>query len=194
METSRKKTLEKMQKGLVSYKLLTDGWDVSDHLGDGYDLIAEKAGRFVRIELKAIDLNCIKERNNATQSLSANEIVTATHLVVTVFRGIEMDANYIMSIRQFVDASGVKKYNDYGCFEHFLEEYKKMAVVKSKLVKNAGETTKRRLSFDFSFNPSDNDKWKLVKFKDNWGCLENEELTTGSTRTVFSAGAPKPAG
>jgi len=42
METSRKKVLEIMQKGLVSYKLLSDGWDVSDHFGDGCDLLAEK--------------------------------------------------------------------------------------------------------------------------------------------------------
>ena len=117
METSRKKILEIMQKGLVSYKLLSEGWDVSDHFGDGCDLIAEKAGRFVKIELKAIDLNCIKEGKHATQHLSANELVTATHLIVTIFRGIEIMGNYIMNIRQFVENSGVKKYSQYSSYK-----------------------------------------------------------------------------
>ena len=61
METSRKKVLEIMHKGLVSYKLLSEGWDISDHFGDGFDLISEKDNRFLKIELKAIDLNSIKK-------------------------------------------------------------------------------------------------------------------------------------
>jgi len=28
-----------MHKGMISYKLANHGWDVSEHFGDGYDLI-----------------------------------------------------------------------------------------------------------------------------------------------------------
>ncbi len=130
METSRKKALEIMQKGLVSYKLLSEGWDVSDHFGDGCDLIAEKECRFIKIELKAIDLRSIKKGNNATQHLSANEIVNASHLIVTVFNGVEMKDNYIMNMRQFIENSGVKKFYKYSGFGEFIEEFKKLATAR----------------------------------------------------------------
>jgi hypothetical protein len=172
METTRKKALEIMQKGFVSYKLVIEGWDVSDHLGDGFDLIAQKANRPpVKIELKAIDLQSIQKGDNATQHLSANEIVIATHLIITVFRGIEMKDNYIMNIRQFVENSGVKKYDDYSSFEEFLEEYKKLAKTKSQQAKNS-ESEKKRLDFDFNFNPRNDEKWKLARFKNQWQNLE----------------------
>jgi len=157
-----------MQKGLVSYQLLSEGWDVSDHFGDGCDLIAEKECRFVKIELKAIDLRSIKKGNNATQHVSANEIVTASHLILTVFRGIEMKDNYIMNMRQFVENSGARKYIKYSGFGEFIEEYKRLATAKSQQVKNSVVKKKARLNFDLSFNPGNADKWKLAKFKDQW--------------------------
>ena len=171
MESTRKKALEIMQKGLVSYQLLSKGWDVSDHFGDGCDLIAEKAGRFIKIELKAIDLSSIKKGKNATQHLSANEIVTATHLIVSVFSGVETIETYIMTIRQFVENSGVKKYDKYKNFEDFMVEYKKLSKAKSEKVKNSPDK-KVRLDFDFSFNPRNAEKWKLAKFKNRWGNIE----------------------
>lgn len=156
-----------MQKGLVSYKLLSQGWDISDHLGDGFDLSAEKDNRFVKIELKAIDLNSIKKGNNATQHLSANEIVNASHLIITVFKGIELKGNYIMSMRQFVENSGVKKYNKYKSYSEFIAEYKKLALANSTRVKN-NKSDKKRLNFDFSFNPDRIKKWKFSIFQDQW--------------------------
>ena len=171
MESTRKKALEIMQKGLVSYQLLSKAWDVSDHFGDGCDLIAEKAGRFIKIELKAIDLNSIKSGKNATQHLSANEIVTATHLIITVFNGIETIETYIMTIRQFVENSGVKKFEEYESFEDFIDEYKDLARANSRQVKNS-PNKKTRLDFDLSFNPRNAEKWKLAKFKNRWGNIE----------------------
>jgi hypothetical protein len=167
METSRKKALEIMQKGLVSYKLLSEGWDVSEHFGDGCDLVAEKDCRFIKIELKAIDLSSIKKGNYATQQLSANEIVTASHLIITVFNGIEMKDNYIMNMRQFVENSGVRKFKKFSNFEEFIVKYKKLAIAKSQQVKNT-PVKKNRLNFDFNFNPRNAEKWKLAKFKDQW--------------------------
>ena len=156
-----------MQKGVVIYKLFNLGWDVSDHFGDGCDLIAEKDNQFIKIELKAIDLNAIQEGKNATQHLTANEIVTATHLIVTVFNNIQMKSNYIMSIRQFVENSGVKKYDDYDNFDSFVSDYRKLSKEKSSRRKNwKGE--KKRLDFDFNFNPRRIDKWRLAKFEDQW--------------------------
>ena len=156
-----------MQKGVVIYKLFNLDCDVSDHFGDGCDLIAEKDNQFIKIELKAIDLNAIQEGKNATQHLTANEIVTSTHLIVTVFDNIQMKSNYIMSIRQFVKNSGVKKYNDYNNFDSFVTDYRKLSKEKSSRRKNwKGE--KKRLDFDFNFNPCRIDKWRLAKFKDQW--------------------------
>lgn len=160
-----------MQKGIVIYKLFNLGWDVSDHFGDGCDLIAEKDNQFIKIELKAIDLNAIQEGKNATQHLTANEIVTSTHLIVTVFDNIQMKSNYIMSIRQFVENSGVKKYDDYDNFDSFVSDYKKLSKEKSSRRKNwKGE--KKRLDFDFNFNPRRIDKWRLAIFKDQWENLK----------------------
>lgn len=115
METTRKKALELMQRGIVTYKLVLEGWDVSHHVGDGYDLIAHKDNKCKKIELKAIDMKSIKKGKNATQQLSANEIVNSTHLIITVFdktgkNDEQMEiSNYIMTMKQFVENSGVKK-------------------------------------------------------------------------------------
>ena len=156
-----------MQKGIVIYKLFNLGWDASDHFGDGCDLIAEKDNQFVKIELKAIDLNAIQEGKNATQHLTANEIATSTHLIITVFDNIEVKSNCIMSIRQFVENSGVKKYDDYDDFGSFVSEYRKLSKEKSNRRKNwKGE--KKRLDFDFSFDPRRIDKCRLAIFKDQW--------------------------
>ena len=156
-----------MQKGVVIYKLFNLGWDVSNHFGDGCDLIAEKDNQFIKIELKAIDLNAIQDGKNASQHLTANEIVTSTHLIVTVFNNIQMKSNYIMSIRQFVENSGVKKYDFYDNFDSFVSDYRKLSKEKSSRKKNwKGE--KKRLDFDFNFNPRRIDKWRLAKFEDQW--------------------------
>jgi len=171
MESSRKKVLEKMHRGLISYKLLGEGWDVCEHFGDGYDLIAEKNGKSIKIELKAVDLNSIKKGKNATQHISANELVTSTHLIVTVFQDIELLGNYIMSIRQFVENSGVKKYNKYSSYNAFLIDYRQLSKDKSEQVKNSGKKIER-LDFDLSFNPNKIEKWKFYKFKNQWKNLE----------------------
>lgn len=171
METSRKKALEIMQKGLVAYQMIGNGWDVSGHIGDGCDLIAEKDGTFIKIELKAIDLNAIKENGRATQSVSANEIVNSTHLILSVFNGIFHDSTYIMTMRQFVENSGVKKFHDYGNYQDFIADYKKRSIKKSQQKKNT--TPKQdRLNFDLSFNPRGIEKWKLYRFKNKWENLD----------------------
>ena len=85
METSRKKALEMMQTAMVTYRLILDGWQVGHQIGDGYDIIAIKDDYTAKIELKAIDLASIAEGKNATQHLSANEIVHASHPMAAKF-------------------------------------------------------------------------------------------------------------
>ncbi|MCP3678269.1 MAG: hypothetical protein GY721_11975 [Deltaproteobacteria bacterium] len=170
METSRKKALQRMQKGIVAYQLNNNGWDVSDHLGDGCDFIAEKNHQFIKIELKAIDLAATQEGKNATQHLSANELVSSSHLIITVFDGIQMQANYIMSIRQFVENSGVKKYESYRDYKSFMSDYIQLAREQAARRKNA-TGKKNRLDFDFNFNPRHPEKWRLATFKDQWNNL-----------------------
>ena len=66
IETTRKKALEIMQKGMIAYKLANLGWDVSEHYGDGFDLLCiqtqDGAQKIARIELKAIDLQSYLEK------------------------------------------------------------------------------------------------------------------------------------
>jgi hypothetical protein len=103
--------------------------------------------------------------------LTANEIVTSTHLIITVFDDIQMKSNYIMSIRQFVENSGVKKYDDYDNFDSFVSDYRKLSKEKSSRRKNwKGEN--KRLDFDFNFNLRRIDKWRLAIFKDQWKNLK----------------------
>jgi len=171
METSRKKALEKMQRGIVVYKLINTGWDVSAHIGDGYDIISERNGRIIKIELKAIDLNSIIKGHRATQHLSANEIVNSTHLIISIFSGIDLQANYLMSIRQFVENSGVKKYREYKSYNSFIECYKRLANMKMAAKKNKPAGV-GRLDFDFSFNSMNMKKWRFSEFKNKWNNLE----------------------
>lgn len=59
IETTRKKSLQLMQKGMISYKLACLGWDISDHYGDGYDLLCTKNAKkthIIQLELKGIDI------------------------------------------------------------------------------------------------------------------------------------------
>ena len=169
MKTSRKKALKKKKKSIVAYKLIYEGWNVAYQIGDGYDLMAEKDSRLIKIELKAIDLAAIANGHNATQYLSANEIVSATHLIIMIFNGIELDGIYVMTMQQFVEICGVKKYDAYQNYEEFLKDYKRKAENKSERKKGAAKTS--RLNFDFSFNPKCVEKWKLAKFKNQWNNL-----------------------
>ena len=58
METSRKKALEIMQKGMVAYQMIGEGWDVSDHFGDGCDLVAEKKRCFQKNRIEGNRPKC----------------------------------------------------------------------------------------------------------------------------------------
>ena len=48
IETTRKKALEIMQKGMITCKLTNLGWDVSEHYGDGFDLLCLNGFHFQR--------------------------------------------------------------------------------------------------------------------------------------------------
>jgi len=99
LETTRKKTLEIMHKGIICYKLANLGWDVSEHLGDGYDLlgVTTQAGAqiVVKIELKAVDFNSYFGKKGFSQSASENEISTASHLIISIFKGIEPEGHFM---------------------------------------------------------------------------------------------------
>jgi hypothetical protein len=171
METSRKKALELMQTAMVTYRLILDGWQVGHQIGDGYDIMAIKDDYVTKIELKAIDLAAIADGKNATQHLSANEIVHASHLVISVFEQISLKTNLVMTVRQFLEASGVKKYKDFSNHQFFMDEYKRLS--KEQSAKRKGSLKSRRLDFDFAFNPKRFKDWKLSIFIDQWKNLEN---------------------
>jgi hypothetical protein len=103
--------------------------------------------------------------------VSANELVCATHIIITVLSNIEFQGNFVMNIRQFVENSGVKKYNKYKSYAEFIEDYKKLTFAKSCQVKGSSGKIER-LNFDFSFNPNSIENWKLYKFKEQWENLD----------------------
>jgi hypothetical protein len=168
-ETTRKKILEAMQKGIVAYKLATLEWDVGQYYGDGYDLIAEKDQKVAKIELKAIDLQMIATGKRVTQHVTANEIVTATHLVISVFQSNQIENSYVMTMQQFIENSGVRKYQKFGNYSEFLEAYKKLAATNSSQHKGANKGKKKeRSDFDINFKPEKIKNWKLYIFKEQW--------------------------
>lgn len=167
MAATKKKALALMQKGVITYKLLSLGWDVSDHLGDGYDLLGEKDGNIVKIELKAIDLNTVQPGKNATQHVTANQIVSASHLIITLFEDIVPQASYVMNIRQLIETAGVEKNDKYGTYKKFFSTYIELAKKKSGW-RSKYKSEKVRLDFDINFNPRKQEKWKLAIFKDQW--------------------------
>jgi len=157
-----------MQKGIVAYNLINEGWDVSEHIGDGYDLVAIKNGTVIKIELKAIDLACIKKGNRVTQHLSVHEIASATHLIVSVFDGINLKNTYFMSIEQFYGKSRSKKCRkQHGTFKEFHAFYKKKSEEQLKITKGFGKK-KDRLKIDFSFDPKKIHSWYFYEFKNKW--------------------------
>ncbi len=109
IETTRKKSLERMQKGMIAYKLANLGWDVSEHYGDGFDLLClrnqDGKQKIAKIELKAIDLKSYSEKaKSLSQAVSPNEIVAATHLIISIFDGIELKGHFVMSLQKAFNA------------------------------------------------------------------------------------------
>ena len=159
-----------MQKGIVIYKLVSLGWDVSDHFGDGYDLIAYKDKNTIKIELKAIDLNGIKDGNKATQHLTANEIISSTHIIITIFNNLAVIYTYVMSIPQFVEKSLPRKYlNEYKNFQEFFPEYLSLATKQRK--KKKGDKKGPRLDFDIYYDHKNSKRFRYSSFHEKWDNL-----------------------
>jgi len=159
-----------MQKGIVIYKLVSLGWDVSDHFGDGYDIIAFKDKNTIKIELKAIDLNGIKDGNKATQHLTANEIISSTHIILTIFNNLAVISTYVMSISQFVEKSLPRKYlNEYKNYQEFLPEYLTLATKQKK--KKKGDKKGPRLDFDIYYDHKNSKRFRYSSFHEKWDNL-----------------------
>jgi hypothetical protein len=173
LNTTRKKALEVMQKGIVSYYLATQAppWDVAEHFGDGYDLVVMQKDRVKRIELKAIDLKCISCKSKSfTQSVSPNEVVNATHVIISVFDGVELAGNYIMTLpqlfEQYANTGKFSKYCDFGVYRKACQ----FAVqVKSQNTKGlAGKPDRLNLDISCSIEKFHKDDWKLALYKECW--------------------------
>ena len=179
IETTRKKALEIMQKGMIAYKLANLGWDVSEHLGDGYDLlgITTQTGNQIesRIELKAVDRHSYLGKAEFFQAVSENEISTATHLIVSIFNGIEPEGHFIMSLEQAFNAVKVKRtkkfaqYKDFHTFQKAAREISQKKVLLRK--GNKEKLTRLALDIGCTFKKFKEDKWELGIFKDRWDNL-----------------------
>ncbi len=180
IETTRKKALEIMQTGMIAYKLANLGWDVSEHYGDGFDLLClqtqDGAQKIARIELKAIDLQSYLEKAKSfSQSISPNEIVAATHLVVSIFNEIEPKGHFAMSIQQAFDAiknKGTSKFERYKNFSTFQEAARETSQKKILLKKgNKEKLTRLALDIGCTFKKFNKGKWELEIFNDRWDNL-----------------------
>ena len=180
IETTRKKALEIMQKGMIAYKLANLGWDVSEHYGDGFDLLClqtqDGAQKISRIELKAIDLQSYLEKAKSfSQSISPNEIAAATHLIVSIFNEIEPKGHFVMSIQQAFNAvknKGTSKFEQYKDFSTF--QTVASGVAQKKALRRKGNLEKLpRLALDIgcTFKKFNEGKWELGIFKDRWDNL-----------------------
>lgn len=180
IETTRKKALQIMHKGMISYSLACRGWDVSDHLGDGYDLLCVKKLEnpiVVQVELKAIDvLSYSHHMSGFSQSLSANEIATASHAIVSIFENIKPLGHYIMTLTDLfsqIKNKGTSKYSGYKDFSHYRNESSEIAL-KNAYRKKGQKKEPNRMSVDIgcSFKKYHSGKWVLEQYKDCWLNLE----------------------
>ena len=184
VETTRKKALEIMHKGMVSYCLASKGWDVSDHLGDGYDLLCIKKRAkpvVVQIELKGVDISSYSDSMlGFSQSISANEIATASHLIVSIFDNINPLGHYIMTLSQLferIKEKGTSKYSEYKTFQHYREMASKIAF-KNAVRKKGQKKEPNRMSIDIGcgFKKYQNKKWELEEYNNCWDYLEKENI------------------
>lgn len=181
IETTRKKALEIMQKGMIAYKLATRGWDISEHYGDGYDLIGMKTINSTqiisKIELKAIDFNSYQSSATGfSQAISPNEIFAAEYLIISIFKGIEPEGHFIASVKQVFESvknKGTKKYEGYEKFSDFREAAGAVAQKKAQQKKgNTGEIPRLSLDIGCTFKKFNRNEWELKDFKDCWDDLE----------------------
>jgi hypothetical protein len=179
LETTRKKSLEIMHKGMISYKLANLGWDVSEHLGDGYDLLGmttQTGTQLVaKIELKAVDRHSYLGKASFSQAVSENEISTATHLIISIFNGIEPEGHFIMSLEQAFNAVKVKATKKFAQYKDFHTFQKATMEISQKkiLLKKGNKEKLIRLALDIgcTFKKFNEDKWELGIFKDRWDNL-----------------------
>ncbi|MEA1898817.1 MAG: hypothetical protein U9N53_14250 [Bacteroidota bacterium] len=179
LETTRKKSLEIMHKGMISYQLANLGWDVSEHLGDGYDLlgVTTQAGSQIvaKIELKAVDIHSYLEKASFSQAVSENEISTATHLIISIFNVIKPEGHFIMSLEQAFNemkAKRTKKFAQYKNFHTFQKAAMKISRKKILFRKgNKEKLTRLALDIGCTFKKFNEDKWELGIFKGRWDNL-----------------------
>ncbi|MBI5047596.1 MAG: hypothetical protein HZB54_01405 [Deltaproteobacteria bacterium] len=179
-----------MQKGIIAYKLSNLGWDVSEHYGDGFDLLClrnqdgtQEIAR--KIELKAVDLKSYsreaknkshsRKAKSFSQAISPNEIVASTHIIISIFNEIELKGHFVMSIRQVFNAVKKKKTSKFKKYKSF-SEFQKAAwkVSQKKVLRRKGNKKKLpRLSLDIgcTFKKFNKGDWELDTFKDKWDNL-----------------------
>lgn len=94
-----KKTKGYIAETYVAARLIEDGWRVLNPIGENnrYDLVAERDGRFIRIQVKyvtpkngALDVNCRSSNNWSVLHYSAKEID-----VIAAYNGKTKDIYYI---------------------------------------------------------------------------------------------------
>jgi hypothetical protein len=78
-----------------------------------------------------------------------------------------------MTMRQFVENIGSKKFTHYQDYDQFLYDYTKQA--RAKAVQKKGLATLPRLNMDFNFDPNKIGEWKLAGFKNRWENLDKHK-------------------
>jgi len=174
-ETSRKKHLEKFQRGLVIYKLMKLGWELSEHHGDGYDLVGVKSNgtteKIVKLELKAIDLSALKDNDTFSQNISEYEIIKSTHIIISIFDDINPQKHYVASIEEVfnrVKDKKTKKFSEYANFSDYKAKVNQQVIKSTNTTKGSGKAKNNRLKIDVGHKYSKIDKWVLSGFENKW--------------------------
>lgn len=160
-----------MQKGMVAYKLLGLGWDLSEHLGEGYDFLGEKYGEVIKVSIKAIDLNAVPSAKKVTRHVTADEINCSTHLIITLFNDVNVQASYIMTMRQFIERYEIQENRKSRVYDDFFAVYLRPMVRKFQLFRKFN-SKKNPLEFTLHCKPNKEVQWRLEVFREQWNNLD----------------------
>ena len=135
----------------------------------------------VQIELKSVDISSYSESMPGfSQSISVNEIATASHLIVTIYDNITPLGHYIMTLSQLfekIKEKNTDKYSDYTIFQQY------RGIASEVAFRNAGrkkgqKKEPKRMSIDIGcgFKKYQMGKWELEVYNGSWDNLEKENI------------------
>jgi len=131
IETTRKKALEIMQKGMIAYKLANLGWDVSEHYGDGFDLLCLQT-IFNEIEPKGHFVMSIQQAFNAVKNKGTSKF--EQYKDFSIFQEAAMETSQKKILLRKGNKEKLTRFAlDIGCtFKKFKEDKWELGIFKDR--------------------------------------------------------------